>query len=72
LGKNNHVGVAAAALGKLTLKTPLASSSQVIFRPKTAKTGVLGCLMREIFACNRAAIAKMLRSARISRNKPGV
>jgi hypothetical protein len=30
----------------------------VIIRPRTTKTGFLGCLMREIFACNRVVTAK--------------
>jgi hypothetical protein len=34
------------------------STSQVIFRPKTAKAGFLGCLLREIFACNSVAPRK--------------
>jgi hypothetical protein len=48
-------------------KDPQESAPQVIFRPKTAKPGFLGCLLREIFACNRVAAAKAVRRARISR-----
>jgi hypothetical protein len=43
-------------------KDPQESVSQVIFRPKTAKPSFLGCLLREIFACNRVAAAKAVRT----------
>jgi hypothetical protein len=36
-----------------------------------AKPGFFGCLLREIFACNRVATAKTVRRAHISRNEPG-
>src|SRR5438105_4272771 len=53
-------------------KNPQESASQVIFRPKAAKPGFFGGLLREIFAYNHVAAAKAVRRASISCNKPGV
>jgi hypothetical protein len=53
-------------------KNPQESASQVIFRPKTAKPGFLGCLLREIIACNLDARRQAVKTGRISRNTPGV
>jgi hypothetical protein len=61
-----------SSVGKTYSKNPLESTPQVVFGSRIAKDVAFVCLLREIFAYNRIATAKMVQRAHISRNKPGV
>jgi hypothetical protein len=53
-------------------KDPQESASQVVFRSKTTNPGFFGYSLREIIACNLDARRQVVKTGRISRNKPGV